>query len=195
MSHVRRIFTIKYFNKYIAGSKENLNSLDLRAFPQDNCEISTEEKIQNVFCFVRDLKAKAFSNTSVPECSKLFVHCFLNCLSGELVVLSVLLASGRYHFDSLSFHFLLHVGMLKRKEFLERRFIACLFSGGMDTSRNKSSLCSIFVYDFYESIKASNDKNVFKKRRRHRKLMNCYLIRQMFALVKLSHTSFVLLET
>lgn len=107
----------------------------LRAFPEDYGEIATKEKIQNVLRFIGNLEAEAFADTSVPERSELLVHCLLDRLRGEFIVLGVLLASRRYHFDSLSLHFLLHVGMLKRKEFLERRFNGCLFAAGMYTSR------------------------------------------------------------
>lgn len=52
----------------------------------------------------------------MPERAELLVHRLFNRLRSQLVVLSVLLASGRDHFDGLKFHVLAHVGMLKRRK-------------------------------------------------------------------------------
>lgn len=56
----------------------------LRALPHTHSQTPSEEHVQQVLHFMRDLEAKAFANDNVPGASKLLVHGFFDHLCSTL---------------------------------------------------------------------------------------------------------------
>lgn len=92
----------------------------------------------------------------MPERAELLVHRLFNRLRSQLIVLRVLLAGGRDHFDGFKFHVLVHVGMLKGRKSGAGSLMELVYRWAW---RQENPLCSIFFYGFNESINGAEESN------------------------------------